>query len=104
MKRSGEMSGLFLLNKFGQKKCVETTELLDFTEGQSDLYTTKNDRNTYFYGIPVMINRMSYISWQYDLYVVKNSSYKNQATLYLCVYQAYSVHICGNEKWSKLLK
>lgn len=33
MKRSGEMSGLFLLNKFGQKKCVETTELLDFTEG-----------------------------------------------------------------------
>lgn len=33
MKRSGEMSGLFLLNKFGrsEKKWVETVELLDFT-------------------------------------------------------------------------
>ena len=37
MKRSGEMSGLFLLNKFGQsgkrveKEWVETAELLDFT-------------------------------------------------------------------------
>lgn len=32
MKGSGEMSGLFLLNKFGQsgKKRVETAELLDF--------------------------------------------------------------------------
>lgn len=35
MKRSGEMSGLFLLNKFGQseKEWVETVELLDFTGG-----------------------------------------------------------------------
>jgi len=34
MKRSGEMSGLFLLNKFGQsgKRVVETAELLDFTQ------------------------------------------------------------------------
>ena len=33
MKRSGEMSGLLLLNKFGQsgKERVETVELLDFT-------------------------------------------------------------------------
>lgn len=33
MKRSGEISGLFLLNKFGQsgKEWVKTAELLDFT-------------------------------------------------------------------------
>ena len=33
-----------------KKEWVETVELLDFTGGQSDLYTTKNERSTYLYG------------------------------------------------------